>query len=44
MGANRIWVAPDLDLVVVLRWVAPEYFDGFVKRVLGAIKPSQACG
>jgi CubicO group peptidase (beta-lactamase class C family) len=39
MGANRVWVAPELDLVVVLRWVAPEYFDGFVKRVLRAIKP-----
>jgi CubicO group peptidase (beta-lactamase class C family) len=38
MGANRIWVAPELDLVVVLRWVAPEYFDGFVKRVLSAVK------
>jgi CubicO group peptidase (beta-lactamase class C family) len=39
MGANRVWVAPELDLVVVLRWVAPEHFDGFVKRVLGAITP-----
>jgi CubicO group peptidase (beta-lactamase class C family) len=39
MGANRVWVAPELDMVVVLRWVAPEHFDGFVKRVLGAIEP-----
>ena len=39
MGANRVWVAPELDMVVVLRWVAPEHFDGFVKRVLGAVKP-----
>jgi CubicO group peptidase (beta-lactamase class C family) len=39
-GANRIWVAPELDMVVVLRWVAPEHFDGFVRRVLAAIKPS----
>ena len=39
-GANRIWVAPDLDLVVVLRWVAPDHFDGFVRRVLAAIKPA----
>jgi CubicO group peptidase (beta-lactamase class C family) len=39
MGANRVWVAPELDLVVVLRWVAPEHFDRFVKRVLRAIKP-----
>jgi CubicO group peptidase (beta-lactamase class C family) len=39
MGANRVWVAPELELVVVLRWVAPEHFDSFVKRVLRAIKP-----
>jgi len=39
MGANRVWVAPELDLVVVLRWVAPEHFDSFVKRVLRAIEP-----
>jgi CubicO group peptidase (beta-lactamase class C family) len=38
-GANRVWVAPELDLVVVLRWVAPEHFDGFVQRVLAAVKP-----
>lgn len=39
-GANRVWVAPELDLVVVLRWVAADYFDGFVKRVLEAVDPS----
>jgi CubicO group peptidase (beta-lactamase class C family) len=39
MGANRIWIAPEFDLVVVLRWVDAEYFDGFARRVLGAIKP-----
>jgi CubicO group peptidase (beta-lactamase class C family) len=39
MGANRIWIAPELDLVVVLRWVAQEYFDGFARRVLAAINP-----
>lgn len=38
-GANRVWVAPDLDMVVVVRWVAPEHFDGFVKRVLAAVQP-----
>ena len=37
-GANRIWVNPDLDMVVVLRWVASEHFDGFAKRVLAAVK------
>jgi CubicO group peptidase (beta-lactamase class C family) len=39
-GANRVWIAPEQDLVVVLRWVAPEYFDGFVQRVLAAVKPA----
>jgi CubicO group peptidase (beta-lactamase class C family) len=39
MGANRVWVAPELDMVVVLRWVAAEHFDGFAKRILKAIKP-----
>ena len=39
-GANRVWVGAELDTVVVLRWVAPEYFDGFVQRLLAAIKPS----
>jgi CubicO group peptidase (beta-lactamase class C family) len=38
MGANRIWVAPELDMVVVLRWVAPEHFDGFAERLLRAFK------
>jgi CubicO group peptidase (beta-lactamase class C family) len=38
-GANRVWVGPELDLVVVLRWVAAEYFDGFVQRVLAAVAP-----
>jgi CubicO group peptidase (beta-lactamase class C family) len=39
-GANRVWVAPDLDMVVVLRWVAPEHFDGFVQRMLAAVIPA----
>lgn len=39
-GANRIWVSPEHDLVVVLRWVAPEHFDGFIRRVLAAVKPA----
>ena len=37
-GVNRVWVAPDLDLVVVLRWISGEHFDGFVKRVLASVK------
>lgn len=37
-GINRIWVDPKHDLVVVLRWVAPEYFVGFTERVLAAVR------
>ncbi|MCZ6636315.1 MAG: serine hydrolase [bacterium] len=37
-GTNRVWVAPELDLVVVSRWIAGEFFDGFVKRVLAAVE------
>ena len=37
-GANKIWVDPEHDLVVVLRWVASEHFDGFAKRVLAAVR------
>ena len=37
-GVNRVWVAPDLDMVVVLRWVSQAHFDGFVKLVLDAVK------
>jgi CubicO group peptidase (beta-lactamase class C family) len=36
-GANRVYVDPEHDLVVVLRWVAPDYFAGFVKRVLDSV-------
>jgi CubicO group peptidase (beta-lactamase class C family) len=39
-GANRVWVAPDLDMVVVLRWLAAEHFDEFVQRMLAAVKPT----
>ena len=37
-GDNRIWVDPEHDLVVVLRWMEGEHFDGFASRVLAAVK------
>ena len=37
-GANRVWVAPELDTVVVLRWMSADHYDGFVKRILDAIE------
>lgn len=33
-GQSSIWVDPANDLVVVIRWIAREDFDGFVSRVL----------
>ena len=37
-GANRVWVSPELDMVVVIRWMSADHFDGFVERVLAAVK------
>jgi CubicO group peptidase (beta-lactamase class C family) len=37
-GSNLIWVDPVHDLVAVVRWIDGAAFDGFVKRVLAAIK------
>ena len=36
-GTNRIWVVPSLNLVVVLRWVGAEHFNGFVDRLLAGV-------
>lgn len=37
-GANRVWVAPELNLVIVIRWISAEHFDGFAKRLLAAFQ------
>ncbi|MBN8943840.1 MAG: serine hydrolase [Rhizobiales bacterium] len=37
-GTNAIWVDPDHDLVVVLRWIDKGAFDGFFSRLLAAVK------
>ena len=36
-GTNAIYVDPQNDLVVVVRWIANDQLDGFVQRVLGSI-------
>ncbi len=36
-GRNLIWVDPDHDLVVVVRWIDPDSCDEFMKRVLAAL-------
>jgi CubicO group peptidase (beta-lactamase class C family) len=33
-GSNVIWIDPEHDLVVVVRWIAKSSLDGFVKLVL----------
>ena len=37
-GQNAVWVDPDHDLVAVVRWIAPEALDGFIRRVLAAVR------
>ena len=37
-GASIVWIEPDLDLVVVTRWIAGEAVDGFTARVLAALR------
>ena len=36
-GANRIYVDPRHDLVVALRWVSGDHFDGFISRLLAGV-------
>ena len=36
-GSNVIWVDPEHDLVVVLRWIDKAAFDGFIDRLLAAL-------
>ena len=35
-GGNIIWMAPDLDLVVVLRWIDVSQVNEFMRRVVAA--------
>ena len=37
-GSNVIWVDPEHDLVAVLRWIESTAVDGFMKRVLAAVR------
>jgi CubicO group peptidase (beta-lactamase class C family) len=36
-GSNIVWIDRDHDLVVVVRWIAKDAFDGFAKRLLAAL-------
>jgi len=37
-GANEIYVDPEHDLVAVVRWIDASAMDGFVQRLLGAVR------
>ena len=37
-GSNVIWIDPEHDLVVVVRWIDKPHFDGFIARVLEAVR------
>jgi CubicO group peptidase (beta-lactamase class C family) len=36
-GANTVWIAPELDLVVVARWIDRTKMDGFFGKVRAAV-------
>ena len=37
-GRNMIWIEPENDLVVVVRWIDADYADELMKRVLAAVR------
>lgn len=37
-GANIIWVDPEHDILAVVRWIDRAHVDGFIQRVLGALR------
>ncbi|UCH03283.1 MAG: serine hydrolase [Candidatus Bathyarchaeota archaeon] len=36
-GGNKIWIDPKHDIVIVVRWLAPDCFNSFVKQILDAL-------
>jgi CubicO group peptidase (beta-lactamase class C family) len=40
-GGNVIWIDPDDDLVVVVRWMANDKINEFMRLVLAALRPGQ---
>ncbi|RMG55338.1 MAG: class C beta-lactamase-related serine hydrolase [Acidobacteria bacterium] len=37
-GTNMIWIDPEHDLVVVVRWIDRRAIDGFIQRLLAAVE------
>ncbi|MGH7152869.1 MAG: serine hydrolase, partial [Acetobacteraceae bacterium] len=38
-GGNRTWIDPPTGIVAVMRWLDPAEVNGFVTRVMDALRP-----
>ena len=38
VGSNVVWMNPQNDMVVVARWIEKESVDGFVGKVMAAVR------
>ena len=36
-GGNLLWIEPEHDLVVVIRWIDPQHLDGFARLVMASL-------
>ena len=43
-GGHAVWIDPEHDLVVVIRWLERGHLDGFLRRVLAALGEGAAVG
>lgn len=39
-GGNRTWIDPRTGIVAVMRWLDPAETNGFIARVMGALRPN----
>ncbi|HUG09399.1 MAG TPA: hypothetical protein VMM36_00200 [Opitutaceae bacterium] len=37
-GSNLIYVAPEHDIVAVVRWIQGSAMNGFIEKLLGAVR------
>jgi CubicO group peptidase (beta-lactamase class C family) len=40
VGSQLLYIDPDNDLVIVVRWIEKDSIDGFVERVLASLSVS----
>ena len=43
-GSNIIWIDPEHDLVVVIRWITGNAVDGVLQRILAAVRDGRGAG